>query len=212
MAENSTANVSTGKGVKGGYFFRAPATTANLNIIKAGTLKTFASKIDELIQTAENLGYISSDGWVIADDREIETYTDVNGDAIHTGINSRTETIAATLVEKKKATLATIWGDDNVTDADGVIEALHTSDDPEECIYIADMVLKNGRRWRYVVPLGQVTEVGEESIASGSLVGREVTITGNSFAYAEGKTVTSIDWLESTETAESAESAESTEG
>lgn len=208
MADNNTANVSTGKGVKGGYFFRAPATTENLNIIKAGSLKTFATKVETLISTAENLGYISSDGWVIADDREIETYSDVNGDTIHTGINSRTETIAATLVEKKKATLATIWGDNNVTDADGVIEALHTSDDPETCIYIADLVLKNGRRWRYVVPLGQVTEVGDENIASGSLIGREVTITGNAFAYKEGKTVTSIDWMESTETAESAESSE----
>lgn len=212
MAENNTANVSTGKGVKGGYFFRAPATTANLNIIKAGSLKTFASKIETLIATAENLGYISSDGWTISDDREIETYSDVNGDTIHTGINTRTETIAATLVEKKKSTLAAIWGDDNVSDEAGVIEALHTSDDPEVCIYIADLVLKNGRRWRYVVPLGQVTEVGDENIASGSLIGREVTITGNAFAYAEGKTVTSIDWMESTETAESAESAESSEG
>lgn len=200
MADNSTANVSTGKGVKGGYFFRVPATEANLNIIKSGGLKTFASKVETILTTAENLGFISSDGWVIADDREVETYTDVNGDVIHTGINSRTETVTATLVEKKKATLATMWGDSNVTDEDGVIEALHTSDDPEECIYIADLVLKNGRRWRYVVPLGQVTEIGEETIASGSLVGREVTITGNSFAYAEGKSVTSIDWMESTET------------
>ena len=212
MADNNTANVSTGKGVKGGYFFRAPANDTNLNIIKNGGLKTFSSKVETIIATAENLGYISSDGWTISDDREIETYTDVNGDVINTGVNSRTETVKATLVEKKKATLATMWGDDNVTDAGGVIEALHTNDDPQEYIYIADLVLKNKRRWRYVVPLGQVTEVGDESIASGSLIGREITITGNSFNYAEGKTVTSIDWLESTETSESAESAESTEG
>lgn len=212
MADNNTANVSTGKGVKGGYFFRAPATTSNLNIIKNGGLKQFSSKVDTIISTAEGLGYISEDGWVISDDREVETYKDVNGDVINTGINSRTETIKATLVEKKKSTLATIWGDDNVTDADGIIEVLHTNDDPIDYIYIADLVLKNKRRWRFVVPMGQVTEVGDETIAANALVGREVTITGNSFNYAEGKTVTSIDWLESTETAESGESAESTEG
>ena len=40
-------------------------------------------------------------------------------------------------------------------------------------------MLRDGRNWRQVVPKGQVTEVGDLSLAAGELAGREVTITCN---------------------------------
>ena len=50
-----------------------------------------------------------------------------------------------------------------------------------------ELVLKNGRKWRQVVPVGSVTEVGELTINSGEVVGREITIA--CAADAQGNTV-----------------------
>ena len=48
-------------------------------------------------------------------------------------------------------------------------------------IYVADLLLRNGRRWRSILPQGQVTEIGELTVASSELVGRETTITANAW-------------------------------
>ena len=146
------------------------------------------------------LGFISEDGWVIAEDRSTDSIVDVNGETIATSTSSYTETTTATLVEMKASVLKEMYGQDNVTDVSGLLTAYHTSNDLPERIYVADLVLKNGRKWRHAIPKGQITELGDLTIASGDLVGREVTITGNSFTDANDKSFVSVDFMESTET------------
>ena len=199
---NSTANVSVGKGVKGGYFFSAPATAENLAAISG--LSTFSTSVLTALTGGVNLGYISEDGWVFGEERDSESHVDVNGETIVTATTSKTENIAATLVEMKAATLKEWYGQDNVTDAEGLITAMHTADDADVRIYVADLLLRDGRRWRSVVPQGQVTEIGELTVASSELVGRETTITANAWTDSAGKTYTIIDYIESTETEASA--------
>ena len=197
MADNSTANVSIGKGVKGGYWFSAPATAANLAKIDSEALKDFDSKVSEVLDNVDNLGYISEDGWTESEDRDTEDFKDVNGDVIDSSTSGRVETIAATMVEIKKESLSEQYGHGNVTEEGGVITALHTSDEHDERIYVADLVLKNGRRWRQIVPRGKVSEIGELAIKSGELVGREATVKCGSYTF-KSKSVTVIDDFQST--------------
>ena len=96
MADNNTANVSTGKGVKGGYWFSAPASDENLAKITDESLKDFDAKVLETLTDAVNLGYISEDGWNESEDRDTEDFKDVNGDVVDSSTSSRVESVAAT--------------------------------------------------------------------------------------------------------------------
>ena len=165
---NTVANVSTTKGVAGGYFFSAPSTA---------TVPTDYSTA--LGSDFVNLGFISEDGVTESIETDAETLVDMNGDAVFTASSSRTETITMTLIEVKEAALKEIYGHDMVTATTSLITVRHGSHTASERIYVLELVLRDGRRWRQVAPAGQVTEVGEMSLASGELAGREITITCN---------------------------------
>lgn len=183
--KNNTANVSSGKGVAGGYLFSAPVGTALPTDNKTALDAAFV-----------NLGFVSEDGIAESIESDNEELRDMNGDVVHVAKSSRTETITATLIEVKKDSLAEQYGHANVTDADGLITVKHNSKENDDRVYVLELLLKDNRRWRQVVPNGKVTEVGELSIASGSVIGREVTITAAT--DENGNSV--IDYIDSTET------------
>ena len=84
MAEsnkNNVANVSSAKGVKGGYIFTAPVGTA------LPTDYTTA-----LPEAWKCLGYISEDGYVETLDTDSEDIKDMNGDLMASPQTSRVET------------------------------------------------------------------------------------------------------------------------
>lgn len=185
---NSTANASTGRGVAGGYFFSAPMTAA-----------LPADYTTALPPEYVNLGFITTDGWNEAEDVTTDTQADVNGETIDTSRSERVETMKATLVEVKADALKEQYGQANVTDSAGLITVRHNNGERTHRRYVAELVLKNGRRWRAVIGDGQVTEVGELQINSSTLVGREVTITCNSVDEWDGDTMR--DFIQSLETA-----------
>lgn len=165
---NTVANVSTTKGVAGGYFYSAPSTATVPTDITTALGADFV-----------NLGFISEDGVTESIETDAETLVDMNGDAVFTASSSRTETITMTLIEVKEAALKEIYGQDMVTTTTGAITVKHATHSSPNRIYVLELVLRDGRRWRQVAPAGQVTEVGEMSLASGELAGREITITCN---------------------------------
>jgi hypothetical protein len=65
------------------------------------------------------------------------------------------------------------------TDSSGNLTVKHGTHNSPNRIYVLELVLRDGRQWRQVVPAGQVTEVGELSVAAGDGAGRQVTITCN---------------------------------
>ena len=202
MAANDTKNVSTGKGIAGGYLFSAPRTAAVLALIPQ--LKSFTTQLTDAFA---NLGYVASDGIVESESVDTNTDTDMNGDAINTSRSNRVETEKFTLVEVKKDSLGEQYGHANVDDASGLITVHHNNDEREHRVYVAELVLKDGRRWRKIVPDGQVTEVADLTISSTNLVGREVTVTCNTYTWTEGSgssakthVDTVIDFIQSTET------------
>lgn len=188
MAESTTnnaANVSAGKGVKGGYAFVAPVGS------------TLPTDIKTTLDTAfKCLGFISEDGYVETVDEDSDDIVDMNGDVMDSTNSNRVESAQVTFAEMKAQTLKLLYGDKNVTDAGGVITVRHNSDSHDTFAYVFEFVLKNGRRWRKVVPQGKSSELDDMTIASSELCQRALT-----FKYlTDSAGNTCYDYIESTET------------
>ena len=188
MAETNTnnqANVSAGKGVKGGYIFSAPVGTALPTDIK--------SKLDPAFKC---LGFISEDGYAEDIDEDSDDIVDINGDVMDSTNGSRVESAQFTLAEIKADTLKRQYGEKNVTDENGVICVKHNSDSHDTFSYVLELVLKNGRRWRKVVPAGKSSELDSLNIASSELCQRALTMK----YLTDDAGNTCYDYYESTET------------
>ena len=120
----------------------------------------------------------------------------MNGDLMDSASSNRVESAQVTLAEIKAETLRRQYGDSNVTDDDGLIKVKHNADSHPVFAYVLELVLKNGRRWRKVVPLGQSSELDSLTIASSELCARALTIK---YLTDEGGN-TCYDYIESTET------------
>lgn len=188
MAEataNNQANVSAGKGVKGGYIFCAPTGTQLPTDIKTALDPAF-----------KVLGFISEDGYVETVDEDSDDIVDMNGDLMHSTNSNRVESAQFTLAEIKASTLKAQYGADNVSDANGIITVRHNSDSHPTFAYVLELVLKNGRRWRKVIPMGQSSELDDLTISSSELCQRALTI--KYLTDAAGNTC--YDYIASTET------------
>lgn len=182
---NNTDNVSSAKGVKGGYIFRAPVGTTLPTDIK--------TKLDPAFKV---LGFISEDGYVESLETDSEDIVDMNGDLMDSPQTSRVESAQFTLAEIKAETLKVQYGDENVTDANGVISVKHNGDSVTTSAYVLELLLKNGRRWRKVVPKGQSSELDDLTIAVGELCARAITMK----YLTDDQGNTCYDYFESTET------------
>ena len=190
MAEsttNNTANVSSTKGVKGGYIFSAPVSTE--------LPADYSAPLDTAFKC---LGFISEDGYVETVDEDSDDIVDMNGDAMDSTNSNRVESAQVTLAEIKAATLKRMYGDSNVTDEDGMITVRHNSDSHPTFSYVLDLLLKNNRRWRKVVAEGKSSELDDLTLSSSELASRPLTIKYLSSAALGGDTCR--DYIQSTET------------
>lgn len=185
---NNTANVSSTKGVKGGYIFTAPVGTA-----LPETVVTSASALDSAFSV---LGFISEDGYVESQETDTEDLLDMNGDLMDSPLTSCVESAQLTLAEIKAETLKVMYGEDNVTDELGVITVKHNSEADTTRSYVLLLKLKNGRNWTKVIPKGQSSELDSLTLAVGSLAARALTI--KYLVDDDGNTC--YDYIESTET------------
>lgn len=188
MAEatsNNTANVSAGKGLKGGYIFTAPVGT-ELPV-------DITTKLNPAFKV---LGFLSEDGITISVDEDSNDLVDMNGDIMDSTYSNRSETVAFTLAEIKAGTFRTQHGSLNVTDENGLISIKHNGDNHDSNSYIFELLLKDNRRWRMVVPNAKLSELGDLTISSSELCQRELTL--KCAVDANGNTI--YDYIESTET------------
>lgn len=183
---NNTANVSTGKGVAGGYFFLAPLGT---------TLPTDNST--PLDAAFLNMGFLGEDGVSFSDSSDATNFFDLNGDTVDVSNGSIEKTFTVTFIEIKKDSLAVLRGSANVTDNTGLITAYDKGFNDTEYVGCLELLLKNGRKWRRVVPQCKTGELGDMTITYSELVGRETT-----FNVIKDPTTGSyyIDYIDSTET------------
>lgn len=182
---NSTDNVSSTKGVRGGYIFVAPVGT------------TLPTDYSTALPTAYKcLGFISEDGYVETVDSDSEDLVDMNGDLMDSPQTSRVESAQLTLAEIKAMTLKLMYGDENVTDKAGVITVKHNGNSNGTWVVVLDLLLKNNRKWRKVVPLFQCSELDDLTLAVGELAAR--ALTAKYLTDADGNTC--YDYIQSTET------------
>lgn len=182
---NNVDNVSSAKGVMGGYIFSAPVGTALPTDIKTALNEAF-----------KVLGFISEDGYVETQESDSEDIVDMNGTLMDSTVTSRVESAQFTLAEIKADTLKVQYGEDNVVDENGIISVKHNANSACTRSYVLELVLKNGRRWRKVVPKGQSTELDDLTISSSELCARAITM--KYLSDEQGNTC--YDYYESTET------------
>lgn len=191
MAANNKSNVSTTRGVKGGYFLSAPIGTTDVP-----TKANFASWSPTSVW--ENQGYVVEDGLTesVSTDGGDEL-RDLNLDAVDTVEGTHTETVQVGFMEVAANALATQYGHANVTDSEGVIEVKHNwSEATEERMYVFLLLLKNGRKWVKYIPDGKVTELADLTLNATTVAQRQATITYLTDDDGNG----CFDWIESNET------------
>lgn len=188
---NNSANVSTTRGVKGGYFFRAPIGTTDLP-----TAQNFTTWVPS--DAWENLGYIPEDGFTEAvefgDTTELR---DINQDSVDTSVGAATETLAIGLMEVNARALSTQYGSANVTDENGVITVEHDWGEATGYMYALLLLLKNGRKWVKLVRNAKVTGLGEFTGNATTAAQRQITLTYSKDASGNAGCV---DYIESTDT------------
>lgn len=184
---NNTDNVSSAKGVSGGYIFCAPVGTNLPTDIK--------TQLDPAFLV---LGFISEDGYVESQSSDSEEITDMNGELIASPRTKRVESAKFTLAEIKADTLKVQYGEDNVKDESGLITVKHNENQDSVFSYVLELMLKGGRRCRKVVPKGSSSELDDLSIAVKELFARPLTI--KYLKDDDGNTC--YDYYESTETGE----------
>ena len=189
---NNTANVSTTRGVVGGYFFSAPTSTTD--VPTASTFTTWVPTDAWL-----NQGYIPEDGFTegveFGDTTELR---DINLDVVDTDTGGATETLQIGLMEVNARALATIYGDSNVTDASGTITIEHDwSNAGEAHMFALLLLLKNGRKWVKLIRNGKVTAVSDLTGNKTTAAQRQVTITYSKDANGNAGCV---DFIESNDT------------
>lgn len=192
MAEattNTAANVSAGKGISGGYIYAGPVGTTLPTDIKTA--------LDPKLKV---LGFISEDGFVETIEEDTNDLVDMNGDVMDSTNSNRVESATLTLAEIKADTLRAQYGEENVTDENGIITVKHNSNSHSTFAYVLELVLKNGRRWRKVIPQAKTTELGDMTVSSSELCQREMTIK----YVTDENGNTAYDYFESTETIASA--------
>lgn len=182
---NNTANVSSGKGLKGGYIYAAPVGTELPTDIET-----------ELAAAFKVLGFISEDGYTESVESDSEDLKDMNGDLMDSPTTGRVESAQFTLAEIKAGTLKVMYGENNVTDESGIITVQHNSDSQTTFSLVLELVLKNNRRWRKVIPAAQSSELDDLTIAVSELCARAITVK----YLTDAKGNTCYDYIESTET------------
>ncbi len=188
---NNSANVSTTRGVKGGYFFRAPIGTTDLPT--ASTFTTWKPS-----NAWVNLGYIPEDGFTegveFGDTTELR---DINQDSVDTSVGAATETLQVGLMEINARALGTQYGAANVTDASGVITVEHEWGDATAYMFAMLLLLKNGRKWVKLIRNAKVTALGEFTGNATTAAQRQITLT---YSKDESGNAGCVDFIESTDT------------
>lgn len=175
--KNDATNVAIGKPKGSGAVFVAPI---------GSTLPTDATKA--LDTKFVCLGYVSEDGVTNEVETDTEDIKAWGGDTVRTVRTSRKETFTMSFIESNMDVLKLVYGSANVTGTSmDALTVKHTNAENERMQFVIEVVLTDQRIKRIVIPVGQVTEVGEISYKDDEAIAYECTIS--TFPDASGATV-----------------------
>lgn len=165
---NVQANVSTGKPKATGAIFRAPLGT---------TLPT--SAVAPLDAAFKCLGFISEDGVTDSLERETEDKKAWGGKIVNSSQTSFSDKFKWTMIEAMNPeVLKTVFGDNNVVgdSVDTGIAVSVNSDEPEECCWVIDTILKGNIARRLVIPCGKGFSSGDIQYIDNEPIGYEIEV------------------------------------
>ena len=164
----TVGNVSAGKPAIGGAIWRAA---------KGTTAPTDATTA--LGEAFKALGYCSEDGMTNSNSPETTDIKAWGGDTVLNIQEEKTDTFQFTLIEVLNAdVLKAVYGDSNVTGTLSTgITVTANADEPEEGVWVIDMIMNSNTVKRVVIPHGKISEIGDITYTDSDAVGYEVTIT-----------------------------------
>jgi len=167
MSAGTATNVTTGKRRVDGGIYIAPVTA---------TLPTDASTA--LGTAFHNIGYISEDGVTNSQSRTSQDIKEWNGDtvcSVSTGFSNtwKIKFIESLNVEVLKA----VFGEDNVTEANGKISVAINSSETDEYAFVIDMAAAGDKLKRVVIPRGKITQLGDVVYKATDAVAYDATLT-----------------------------------
>ena len=136
-----------------------------------------------------SLGYVSEDGVAHNNSRSSEVVRDMGGKPVLTVQTEVEDTFKFKLIEGLNVeVLKAIYGASNVTGATlaAGIKVTEKGDEPVSCVWVIDMIGRDGTYMRYVIPNGKISEIDEINYKRDEAVGYDITV--NADADATGAT------------------------
>lgn len=164
----TASNVSAGKPAVAGAVFRAAqGTTAPTNATSS------------LAAAFKALGYCSEDGTVNANSPSMTSIKAWGGDEVLVIQESKEDTFQLTLIEcLNEEVLKAVYGSTNITGALATgLTVKANAKEPEEGVWVIDMILTGNTAKRIVIPHGKISELGDITYSDTDAVGYEITIT-----------------------------------
>lgn len=162
------SEVTTGVRRSLGGVFRAPTGT---------TLPTDADTA--LAADFKDMGFISEDGITKSRSTDTQELKEWGGTTVHVVQTNKEVTLSFTDIGTLNIdAIKAVYGASNVTGTfSSGLKVKETDDEPEEAIWVVDMVCLDGTLERMVIPRGKISELGDEVYKRDEAVGYDITLT-----------------------------------
>ncbi|MCQ2211307.1 MAG: hypothetical protein MJZ34_13565 [Paludibacteraceae bacterium] len=165
MAYDAT-KVSTGKPAKAGAIYRADL---------GATLPTNTS---DALTGFTHLGYVSDAGVTNSNSPQSDTTKAWGGDIVLNLQTEKDDTWSFTLIEAMNDdVLKAVYGSSNVDTSGSETVISANSDDQADASWVIDMILKNGKLKRIVLPNAKITALGDIVYSDSDAIGYEITLS-----------------------------------
>lgn len=180
---NTATNISTGKPKLTGGVWVAPRTA---------TLPTDATTA--LSADYKCLGYVSEDGLNNNNELDVSEIKAWGGNIVYRSQNGMDDTFGLSLIETKNTeVLKTVYGSSNVSvDGSGNVTVNVVAEDPQELIWVFEIVLRGGTAKRIVIPDGAITARDEITYNDSDAIAYGITVS----AYPDSNGKTHVEYIE----------------